>query len=52
MFVALRHGFVPVFESKDIFDTDVTSLAIELWSYNANYQTFSSPKLAAVLVLE
>jgi hypothetical protein len=35
------HGFVPVFESKDIFDTDVTSLAIELWSYNANYQTFS-----------
>lgn len=35
------HGFVPVFESKKIFDTEVTFLAIELWSYNANYQTFS-----------
>ena len=52
MFVEFRHGFVPVFESKKIFDTEVTFLAIELWSYNANYQTFSSPQLIAELCKE
>jgi hypothetical protein len=35
------HGFVPVFKSKEIFDTEVTAIAIELWTYNPNHQTFS-----------